>query len=151
MQHSLRLVPCSTRIYVEHSFISNTDREPLKKKSRWGSHSQIDCNHLYMYFVNEESVADSNYVEIKYLVPHNLFSYDRISGLLVSVLTSCVVVRGFEPRSGQTKDYNIDMCCFSVKHGALRRKSKDWLARNQDNVSEWSDMSIRGLAFQWVC
>ena len=31
---------------------------------------------------------------------------------------------------------------------ALRRKSKDWLARNQDNVSEWGDMSIRGPMFQ---
>ena len=30
----------------------------------------------------------------------------------------------------------------------LRIKSKDWLARNQDNVSKWSDMSIRGLLFQ---
>jgi hypothetical protein len=26
--------------------------------------------------------------------------------------------------------------------------SKDWLARWQDNVSEWSDMSMRGLLFQ---
>jgi hypothetical protein len=33
---------------------------------------------------------------------------------------------------------------------ALRRKSKDWLARNQNNVSEWSDMSTRGLLFQWA-
>jgi hypothetical protein len=24
------------------------------------------------------------------------------------------------------------------------------LARNQDNVSEWGDMSIRGLLFQWA-
>jgi hypothetical protein len=39
----------------------------------------------------------------------------------------------------------IDICCFSGKHAALRRKSKDWSARNQDNVSEWGDMSIRGL------
>jgi hypothetical protein len=38
--------------------------------------------------------------------------------------------------------------CFSAKHTALRRKSKEWLARNQDNVSEWDDMSIRGLLFQ---
>ena len=30
----------------------------------------------------------------------------------------------------------------------LRRKSKDLFARNQDNVSEWSDMSSRGLLFQ---
>jgi hypothetical protein len=31
---------------------------------------------------------------------------------------------------------------------AIRRKSKDWLARNQNNVSEWSDMSTSGLLFQ---
>jgi hypothetical protein len=49
---------------------------------------------------------------------------------------------GFEPRSGQTKDYKIGIYCFSAKHAALRRKSKDWLARNQDNVSEWCDMLI---------
>ena len=35
--------------------------------------------------------------------------------------------------------------CFSAKHAALTRKSKDWLALDQDNVSEWGDMSIRGL------
>ena len=29
------------------------------------------------------------------------------------------------PRSGQTKDYNIDMCYFYAKHAALRRKIKD--------------------------
>jgi hypothetical protein len=59
-----------------------------------------------------------------------------------------MVDRGFEPRSGQTKDYKIGFCCFSAKQAALRRKSKDWLLRNQDNVSEWSDMYIRGLLFQ---
>jgi len=37
-------------------------------------------------------------------------------------------------RSVQTKDYNIGMCCFSVKHAALRKKSKDRLVQNQDNV-----------------
>jgi hypothetical protein len=30
----------------------------------------------------------------------------------------------------------------------LGRKSKDWLARNQDNEYEWSNMSIHGLLFQ---
>jgi hypothetical protein len=35
------------------------------------------------------------------------------------------------------------MCCFSAKHAALRRKSKDWLVRNQDNVYKWGDMSPR--------
>ena len=67
---------------------------------------------------------------------------------MVSVLTSSAVDREFEPRSGQTKDYKIGICCFSAQHAALRRKSKDWLARNQNNVSQWSDMSTRGLLFQ---
>ena len=65
-----------------------------------------------------------------------------------SVLSSRVVDCGFEPRSGETKDYKISICCFSAKHAALSRKGKDWLARNQDEVSEWGDMSIYGLLFQ---
>ena len=73
---------------------------------------------------------------------------NRIGGVMVSVLASSAVDRGFENRSSQTKDYNIGMCCFSVKHATLRRNSKDWLARNQDNVSEWGDMSICRLLFQ---
>jgi hypothetical protein len=51
---------------------------------------------------------------------------------------------------GQTKDYEIGICCFSAKHAALKRKSKDWLPRNQNNVSERSDMSTRRLLFQWA-
>ena len=46
--------------------------------------------------------------------------------------------------------YTIGICCFSTNHAALRNKIKDWLALNQNNVSEWSDMSTRGLLFQWV-
>ena len=57
------------------------------------------------------------------------------------VLATSALDREFEPRSEQTKDYKIGMCCFSAKHA-------DWLARNRDNVSEWGDMSIRGLLFQ---
>ena len=67
---------------------------------------------------------------------------------MVRVLASSAVDHGFELRSGQTKDYKIGICCFSAKQAALRRKSKDWSARNQNNVSEWSDMSTRGLLFQ---
>jgi hypothetical protein len=69
---------------------------------------------------------------------------------MVSVLASSAVDRGFEFRPSQTKDYKIGICCFSIKHATLRRKSKGWLARNQDNVSEWRDMSTRGLVFQWA-
>jgi hypothetical protein len=55
----------------------------------------------------------------------------RICGVMVSVLTLSAIDRGFEPQSGQTKDYKIGICCFPAKHTALRRKSKDWLARIQ--------------------
>jgi hypothetical protein len=67
---------------------------------------------------------------------------------MVSVFASSAVDRGFEPWSDQTKDYKIGICCFSAKHIALRSKSKDWLVRNQNNVSKWSDMSTGGLLFQ---
>ena len=76
------------------------------------------------------------------------FSRNRNGGVMVSVLASCAVDRGLEPRSGQTKYYKICMCCFSAKHAALRGKGKDWLVWNQNNVSEWGDMSTHGLLFQ---
>ena len=50
----------------------------------------------------------------------------------------CPEYRGFEPLSGQIKDYKIGIWYFSAKHATLRRKSKDLSARNQNNVSEWS-------------
>ena len=72
-----------------------------------------------------------------------ILNYYRIGGVMGSMLASSVVDHVFEPRSGQTKDYVIVICRFSAKHTALRSKSKDWLAWNQDNVCEWSDMSTR--------
>jgi hypothetical protein len=67
---------------------------------------------------------------------------------MVSVLPSSAVNRVFKPCWGQTEDYKIGSFCFSAKHASLRSKTKDWLARNQDNGSEWGDMSYRGLLFQ---
>jgi hypothetical protein len=73
---------------------------------------------------------------------------NHIGGVMVNVRTSSKVDRWLEPHSGQTKDYIICICCFSAKHAAIRKKSKDWLVRNQDNVSEWGDMSTHRLLFQ---
>ena len=67
---------------------------------------------------------------------------------MVSVLASSAVDREFESRSSQTKDYEIGICCFSAKHALLKRKGKDWLARNQDTVSEWGDMFTHGRLCQ---
>ena len=46
----------------------------------------------------------------------------RISGVLVSILTSDVVDHGFEPGSIETKDYEIGICYFSATHAELRNK-----------------------------
>jgi hypothetical protein len=71
-----------------------------------------------------------------------------IGSVIVSVLASSAVYRGFKSRSDQTKDYQLVFVVYNGKHAKLRRKSKDWLAGNQANVSEWSDMYIHGLLFQ---
>jgi hypothetical protein len=76
------------------------------------------------------------------------FSCNRIDGVMVSVLPSSVINRGFEPRSDQTEDNKIGIGCLAAKHTVLRRKSKDWLAQNQDNVSECGDMYTHRLLFQ---
>jgi hypothetical protein len=64
---------------------------------------------------------------------------------MISVLASIAIDCGYELRSCQTKEYKIGMCCFSAKNAALTRKSKDRLARNQNNVSGWSDISTQWL------
>jgi hypothetical protein len=71
----------------------------------------------------------------------NTKSYKRIGGIMASMLTLSVVDCELEPWSGQTKDYKTGICSFSAKHAAIRRKGKDWLAQNQNNVSKLSDMS----------
>ena len=72
------------------------------------------------------------------LYANDLIFNKMASLLIVGVLSLVAVDCWFEPRSGQTKDYEIGICCFTAKHAALKRKSKDWLARNQDNVFEWA-------------
>ena len=78
---------------------------------------------------------------------------------MVIVLASSVVYRGLScsPRvwyivglsPGRVKPKTIKLVfAASPLYVALRRKSEDWLAPNQNNVSEWSDMFIRGLLFQ---
>ena len=69
---------------------------------------------------------------------------NRISGVIVIVFFSNAIDRGFEHRSGQTRDYEIVFATFKrTKRAALR--SKDWLVRTKDNVPEWGAMSTRGL------
>jgi hypothetical protein len=41
-------------------------------------------------------------------------TFSRISDVMVRLLASSAVGRGFEPPSGQTKDYEIGICCFTA-------------------------------------
>ena len=50
---------------------------------------------------------------------------NRVGGIIIRMLALSEVDRGLNPRSGQTKDYKIGICCFSAKHAALRRKNTD--------------------------
>jgi len=47
-----------------------------------------------------------------------------------------VIIAVFTVSSTHTRTYNNVYALFFFKHTALRRKDKDGLARNQDNVSE---------------
>ena len=44
---------------------------------------------------------------------------NRIGDVMDTVYASSVIYRGFEPLSGQTKDYKIGICCFFAKHARI--------------------------------
>ena len=52
-------------------------------------------------------------------------TWNLIGDVMVSVLASSVIDRGFEPRSGQTKDYKIGICCLStIKARIIKEKEQ---------------------------
>ena len=74
----------------------------------------------------------------------SFLTFNRIGGVMISVLASSAVDLWFELRSG----HYLTICDI---HAASRSKSKDCLDRYQDNVSEWCDMSTRELLLKWAC
>ena len=112
-------------------------------------------SHILQYYIKSIVIISSLYptysqnvfiIHIITLRIHQIY-FNPIGGVMVSVLSSSMINREFEPRSCQTKNYEISICCFSAKHASSRSKSKYWLAQN---VPEWGDMSICGLLFQWA-
>jgi hypothetical protein len=112
-------------------------------RKMYGSHScpaiirQNNFTHFQHYFLLKVSHVNWNIRVIAWL-----FQMNRISGVMVSVLDSSTVVRGFEPPMGQTKDYKIGICCFSAKHAAFRRKS------SCNNVAPVTNLCL-GRATTW--
>jgi hypothetical protein len=64
-----------------------------------------------------------------YFVLFSLHKFNNcIGGVMVSMLELTMVDRVFELLSDQTKDYLINICCFSTKQTTLKKMIKDWLA-----------------------
>jgi hypothetical protein len=69
---------------------------------------------------------------------------------MVSVLASSVVDCEFEPRSGQTKDYEIGICCFSAKHEAwahITSLAPPLFIEVAVNVYMYIYMCVKGIEF----
>ena len=62
-----------------------------------------------------------------FLLTHFRVKTNHICGVMVSMLAKSAIDRGFEPRSGQTKDYKIGICCFSAKQFEGVRVNIGWL------------------------
>jgi hypothetical protein len=75
----------------------------------------------------------------------------RIPGLLILSFSPAFCRKGVTSdgvNQVKLKSIKLVFVASPLKHAALRRKSKDWLALNQDNVSKWGDISISRLLFQ---
>ena len=74
--------------------------------------NQWDPNPLFVleYLFLKLLLKDTMYMEKAFIS----LRVNCISGVMVSVLASSVVDRMFDPRSGQTKDCKIGICCFSA-------------------------------------
>jgi hypothetical protein len=125
---------------VYWSYMSSSNKLFLSLAESWG---HVKARHMF-------TITKPLVLSFSISLLFSLSGLDRFGGVMVSVLASSMVYHGFTARSGQTEDYKIGVCCFSAKHATLRRKSKDWLAWNHDNVSIWGDMSTCGLLFQWA-
>ena len=55
---------------------------------------------------------------------------NSLNSTTVSMLPLGVVDRGFDPHSGQDKDYKIDNSWFFPKLTTLKSKNNDWLVQS---------------------
>ena len=74
------------------------------------SHVIVMTSWYWSYSINIDT-----FVYIQALIDF-ICLINRISGVMISLYAWGAVDCGFKPRSGQTKDYIIGMCCFSSKH-----------------------------------
>ena len=95
------------------------------------------CKTAYFTFIDSKLVMYKNSVtlilyHVYYFCCLSSYYGNRIYSVMVRVLGSSAIGHGFEPCLGQTTDYKIGICCFSAKHAALRRKSKEWVGSESE-------------------
>ena len=126
--------------WLNQSMGSQSSQMRIRKKwTMRASTSQLSCFKKQMWVIAITWLPLSSYVVV--VVRKRLYFNLLLWNHWVNIGTKL-------GKNVQTKDYKIGICCFPAKPASLRIKCKDWLTRNQDNVSGWSDMSIRGLFFQ---
>ena len=64
-----------------------------------------------------------NLTDILHKQRYEHFSLNRIDSVMLNVLVSSVVDRGFKTRRLKPKIYKTSICCFSAIHASLRSKS----------------------------
>ena len=127
----------------------------------WGLHQQ----NLWLdikWYVNISNYSETHtlisiFQKLYHVKVVNLYHLERIkkskyhSNIRPIMIASIAVDCGYEPWSGQAKDYKIGICCFSALCTVLRtKKAKTGWLIYQDIMSVWSNMSTHRLLFQWA-
>ena len=131
---------CRTSPELKLVLLRNLHKVWWQKTNCWQKGHIVNKNTHCSPKIKKIHIADKNTHcwQNTHCRPKNTHWWQKCTLLTASSVVDC----GFEPWSDQTKNYKIGICCLSAKHAALRRKSKDWLAGNQVNVSKPGHMSI---------
>ena len=93
------------------------------------------CSNLEFYFY---------YI---FLAKNECYTWRSRTNIFCMIHVQCIMKSWVQALVGS---YQILWYWYLLLHTALRSKRKDWLARDQNNVFEWSDMSTCGLLFLWA-
>jgi hypothetical protein len=86
------------------------------------------------------------HVDVLYNIKERRKNYKTVCAELAFAKSSWEFLLLLKHSLKQIKKKNYKFySCFSAKSASLRRKIKDWLTRNKNNVSEWSDISTHWL------
>ena len=88
----------------------------------WSSGQKVHVKYCHHFVFSVCCCCHSDPHELAFNVAVYFLQTTGSGGVIVSVLTSSAIDRGFEPWS---EDYKIGIWCFSVKHAASRSKIKD--------------------------